>query len=163
MNIIIRKAALEDYLIIESLYSDDNRFHAKILPHMFNVISPIIDLDWYEKTVSDNAKELLIAFHLETPVGLILLVKSKTPNEDFLKQREFVYIEDVVVSELYRSQGIGKMLMSKATDWASENNISTIELDVWNANKGAISFYESLGYDLFRRRMKLEINDQNRN
>lgn len=162
MNIVIRNATPDDYLIIESLYSDDNRYHAQILPHMFNVISPIIDVDWFENTLNDSEKKLFIAFHQETAVGLLLLVKSKTPDEDFLKPREYVYIEDVVVSELYRSKGIGKKLMSKAADWTSENNISTIELDVWNANKGAISFYESLGYDLFRRRMKFEISDKSR-
>jgi ribosomal protein S18 acetylase RimI-like enzyme len=44
--------------------------------------------------------------------------------------------------------------MERAEQWAMERGLGEIELNVWEANQSAIGFYEGLGYEATRRRMR---------
>lgn len=55
-------------------------------------------------------------------------------------------IHDVVVSEFWRGQGIGKQLMQGAEDLARELGCCKLTLEVLEGNSKAQSAYKSLGY-----------------
>jgi ribosomal protein S18 acetylase RimI-like enzyme len=56
------------------------------------------------------------------------------------------YILDLFVTEMYRSQGLGRRLMAQAEDWAREHNLTSIGLSVAKHNIAALGLYEKLGY-----------------
>jgi ribosomal protein S18 acetylase RimI-like enzyme len=64
-----------------------------------------------------------------------------------------MHIIDVVVRSAFRTCGIGKMLVEKTEAWAAAEGAASIELNVYEFNEGAISFYERLGYQAISRRM----------
>ena len=45
-----------------------------------------------------------------------------------------------------QGRGIGKLLMNRVIEAAKENGMSTIRLEVWNANQNAIGLYLKTGY-----------------
>lgn len=56
-----------------------------------------------------------------------------------------LYIEDFIVLESFRRQGIGRMLYTKIKETAALSEVSGVELTVWNFNETAVSFYHALG------------------
>lgn len=55
-------------------------------------------------------------------------------------------LDNTLVIEKYRGQGIGRLLAEKFFSWCSDNNAEKILVSAYALNKNAIKFYESLGF-----------------
>ncbi len=71
--------------------------------------------------------------------------------------RWFVVVDSIIIKPEYRDQGIGRLLMDKMQAWSISKGGTSIELNVYEFNSSAISFYESCGYKTFSRRMSKEL------
>lgn len=58
------------------------------------------------------------------------------------------YIENILVNEKYRRQGIGIMLIKNAIKEARRLNCRVIELETQNTNYPAIQFYRRMGFNI---------------
>jgi len=58
------------------------------------------------------------------------------------------HVDEIVVDESFRGQGIGKKLMERITEIAKENSCKRIELDSAFHRKNAHGFYKSIGYEI---------------
>ena len=67
---------------------------------------------------------------------------------------KFMQLEDIVVSSKYRKIGIGRLILSKLTEIAEENNCYKVILACKSLN---LNFYESCGFELDGHSMKLGI------
>ncbi len=69
------------------------------------------------------------------------------------------WVEDMVVSEQYRAQGLGRQLLDAALQWAKDKGATRAQLLVDLDNEPAIGYYEHLGWKTSRmgvRRLLLE-------
>lgn len=64
------------------------------------------------------------------------------------EQEDYIYLDDLSVSEKYRSNGIGTKLIKTAEKFAEEIDISTVFFHVEKANQSAFRLYERLGYSI---------------
>ncbi len=62
---------------------------------------------------------------------------------------DYVYLDDLSVTEKSRGRGIGSRLIRTAEDWADQLGIPVLVLHVEKANAGARRLYERLGYSPF--------------
>ena len=60
------------------------------------------------------------------------------------------WIEDMVVREQFRGQGVGKALLNKAREWARSRGAKRIQLLADADNAPAIDFYQHLGWQQTR-------------
>lgn len=58
-----------------------------------------------------------------------------------------LYVDQLVITEQYRKNGLGKMLVNKVKNIALKNNCDRIELNCWIFNKDAMAMYEHIGFD----------------
>lgn len=58
---------------------------------------------------------------------------------------KFLYLEDLVVSEAHRGNGLGKKLLNALVHEAKANGANRVGWQVIDWNEPAIQFYESLG------------------
>jgi GNAT superfamily N-acetyltransferase len=79
-------------------------------------------------------------------LGYIHLSIIEAEKLGMLKPRRYVKIRDLAVAGKYQKSGVGSALMQVAERWASERGIDTIELNVWEFNRGVFAFYQKLGY-----------------
>jgi GNAT superfamily N-acetyltransferase len=111
--------------------------------------------DWWERTepdddvfergtrrlVADPNTEFLLAGN--PPAGVCQLryrYSIWTESDD-------CWLEDIFVEESARGTGLGRALMEAAFERARERGCRRIELDVNEANSGAVRLYESLGFE----------------
>lgn len=80
------------------------------------------------------------AFVNEELAGWIIC-EQRTWNNSF-------YIENILVNEKYRQQGIGIKLIKSAIKEARKLNSRVIELETQNTNYPAIQFYRRMGFNI---------------
>ena len=66
-------------------------------------------------------------------------------------------IDEVSVSEKYRSCGIGTALIKKTLSVCKKKKIEEVKLDIYNANVGAKCLYERLGFEDLRQQMSITL------
>ena len=62
------------------------------------------------------------------------------------KPMAFLHLENLVVAESFRRQGIASELMAAVRLWAVDRGLHSIRLKVYSANTEAVCFYERAGF-----------------
>lgn len=72
-----------------------------------------------------------------------------------------IHINQIVVDNAYRGQGIGTMLLNKTEEYCYLNKIDEIELIVTDSNKQAVEFYNNKDFYTERLIMKKKFDYDN--
>ena len=71
-----------------------------------------------------------------------------------------LYLEDLIVTEAYRGQGLGRRLLDRIVAKAKEENAKRVVWQVLDWNTPAIEFYKSLGADLLPEWITCRLNEE---
>ena len=161
MEIRIRKATADDYNTLCELFDEIDALHRNNLPHLFQKPSGSVrEQEYYSGLIADENVALLVAEAGESLVGFIHAVCRDTPPIPVFVPRRYAIVECIVVKAGFQNRGIGRILMDKMQEWAIEKNAISIELNVYEFNRTAISFYERLSYQTLSRKMSKELKNQ---
>lgn len=93
----------------------------------------------------DPDKSVLVAVDTSgKPCGFIHL----TMQPDYYTGDLNAHITDIVVIAEAEGQGVGKLLMEKADEWAREKQARWITLNAFEGNSHARKVYEKAGYEI---------------
>jgi len=158
MEISVRKATADDYNSVCELFDQIDAFHRDNLPHMFHKPSGAArEQDYYSGLIADENVALLVAEVGENLVGFVHAIIRDTPAFPVFVPRRYAIVDGIVVKSGFQSHGIGRILMDKMQEWSIAKGATSIELNVYEFNETAISFYERLGYQTFSRKMSKEL------
>lgn len=135
----IRKAKKDDFdkilKLAKELYEAELPFDKNLNKDYYNNQKVKDDL---RKSISSRKKTFLVAEKDRNLVGYV---------DGYLMDKEVyiskvAYLDHLCVSEKYRKQGIGKMLMDEFTKIMKEKDAKFIKLNAFENNIAAISFYK---------------------
>ncbi|MBQ5312099.1 MAG: GNAT family N-acetyltransferase [Oscillospiraceae bacterium] len=66
------------------------------------------------------------------------------------EEKEYIYLDDLSVTEAHRNKGTGTALISTAEGYARSLGIYAVLLHAEKTNVSAIRLYERLGYSVYR-------------
>ncbi len=135
-HIVLKKATSNDADKIGEVFDLYRQFYKKV--------SDVEICKKYIKERLDNNEADI--FFLEKSNDCIGLVQLYT-TFDSLELSKKIVLYDLYVKSEFRTQGLGKKLMSAALEFAKKNKISGIELSTEKNNTTAQSLYEGLGYE----------------
>ena len=135
-----------------------DEIHARALPRIFKKTDLRRMAEHLASEQAGGSGLLLVAEEQGKLVGFIRLKIERTPDNPLLQPRRYAKINDLGVSATHRRRGVGKMLMRAAEQWAAEQGMDEIELNVWEFNRAALAFYQSLGFETARRTMLKKIS-----
>jgi diamine N-acetyltransferase len=161
MALSVRKATLNDYGALCKLIDEIDALHRDNLPHVFQKpIGPVREQEYYSGLISDEGVGLFVAETGKKLIGFVHAIIRDTQTIPVLVfvPRLYAVVESIAVKSEFRSHGIGRMLMDKMQEWAIAKSATSIELNVYEFNETAISFYERLGFQTFSRKMSKEFN-----
>ncbi len=137
MGYKIRKAVSEDEQRIRELFIE-----------MLQTIYHTEDVQDYEPGYLDkywtDGEDVIF---VSEDNGVVAYLGVEVHRED---EEDFVYLDDLSVTEKYRSQGIGSALIHEAENYAKEKGVENILFHVEKSNTAAVGVYEKLGYKIFR-------------
>lgn len=137
MSYCIRKAVQEDEQRIFELYIE-----------MLQTIYHTEDVQGYELGYLDrywkNGEDIILVAEDDDVIAYLAV---EVHREDV----DYIYLDDLSVTEKKRGNGIGTSLIHKAEDYAMELGLSEdILFHVDKNNASAFRLYERLGYKVFR-------------
>ncbi len=112
---------------------------------------PDFDAEAYVDHLLEQVKEkgvVLLARDEDAVIGFIAgTIPSEDPDDklDHYSSKEGKIIE-LVVSQKYRGQGAGRMLMEKIEEYFRDNGCEYIRVGCFAQNTGTHVFYEKCGY-----------------
>jgi ribosomal protein S18 acetylase RimI-like enzyme len=158
MEISVRKATADDYNSLCELFNEIDNLHRDNLPNIFQKPNGAArEKDYFLGIIADENIALLVAEVGENLAGFVHAIIRDTPAIAILVPRRYAIVDGIIVKSGFQNHGIGKILMHKMQEWAIAKGATSIELNVYEFNETAISFYERLGYQTFSRKMSKEL------
>jgi len=161
MNIEIRLVTKADFEQVGIIFAEENQYHAELVPEIIQVADPIMTQEWFDDILNDPDKTLFAAELGEQIAGVAFVELRSSIDDPIFRQRRYIHISEIAVAASHRGQGIGRLLMDRIHQWGQTQGIAEIELQVWERNEPAIGFYEKLGYQMWRRTLRLTIDKEN--
>ena len=132
MDYVLRKAKLSDAIRIEELFVE-----------MLKAIYHTDDAEGYELGYLDKffsgKEDWICVAEYENDVVAFLSI-------EVYRNQDYIYLDDLSVTEEYRNKGIGTKLIHAAEKYAEEIGITKIIFHVEKANEAAYQLYLRLGY-----------------
>jgi ribosomal protein S18 acetylase RimI-like enzyme len=154
----IRQAMPSDLDGVYAVFKLADKLHRDAHPEVFREPENPNDVkDYLLSAIRDAETVVFIAEVQDEIAGAVLAGVRHSPEISLLVQQTYLSVENLVVAEKYRGQGIGKALIAQVHHWAQALEIKYIQLTVWDFNQGAIAFYEKLGYQMLHHRMRKEL------
>lgn len=98
--------------------------------------------DVYKLKLQEENSYYIVALEEDNVVGVL----TSELQEKLHRKRLQLFIEDLIVEESKRNNGIGKALIENAINYAKDNNCEVVELTSYKDNIKAHKFYENNGF-----------------
>lgn len=158
MKILTRRAQAEDCNVLLELLEEVDVIHRENLPHIFHKPDgPVQEIKSYKELISNKDTAVFFAELDGVVAGFIHAIVKNAPDNPIFVPRCFVSVESIGVRPDYNRRGVGRRLLEAIEAWAKEKGAISIELNVYEFNQGAISFYERLGFNSHSRKMTKDL------
>ncbi len=105
----------------------------------------------------DPEQKIVAAVADEKLYGFAVLHHINKPENPYMYERDFLDIDEFCVDQACRRQGIASAMIRFIKDYAKEQGYHRIELNMWEFNRDALTFYEAAGFTTFRRYMEMKL------
>jgi GNAT superfamily N-acetyltransferase len=153
---MLRSATLADWEPLRVLLGELDQHHASLQPRFFRA-RPRERAYLHGLIIDDNA-DVIVAEVLGRVVGVISARIYETPRDPTLTPRRRVHVDDLVVCDEHRREGLGRQLMAEVGRWARGRGAQQLVLTVWAGNDEAEALHESMGYRTVSRVMALDLD-----
>jgi len=155
----IRPAVRADFDALCALWAEVDDLHRRARPELFRAPEgPGRDPAWFERVIDWPDSEVLVAQAPDGRIdGLAVLLVRKPSASGLHASAPFVEIDNLVVAPGARRQGVGRALMEAARAWTAARGLARLELNVYEFNEAAQSFYEAERFSTLSRRMSLNV------
>ena len=142
---------------INELRKQVNDLHVEGKPDVFKPGFGDELRDYIHEIWNDPNKEIIVADNGDVICGFAIINHIIKPENPFMKERDFLDVDEFCVDKEFRRQGIASDLISFIKAHAKEQGFHRIELNMWEFNQDALAFYEAAGFETFRRYMEIMI------
>lgn len=142
---MIKRASCEDISALENLLGQVLYVHHLARPDLFKPEGSKFSRQELEELLEDDQKPVFVFVDEENRILGHLFTIIQEHGGLAKESVKTLFIDDLCVDETARGQKIGEQLYQYALAYAREIGCYNVTLDVWNANQGALRFYERLG------------------
>jgi len=159
MQIAIRPASAHDIEELDEVIEEVDALHREQMPHILQKPhGPPRDREYMLELLADESYGVFVADAEGEILGFVQVAIRDTPPIPILVPRRIAAVENLAVRSGSRRMGIGRALMQRVERWAEELGATEIELNVYEFNQSAFSFYLSLGYVTTSRKMEKRLS-----
>lgn len=157
MTITVRLAAIDELERVNELRRMVNDVHVNGRPDIFRSgFGEELRQHVYEIYYAADS-DVLVAVMEDVICGFAIVEYIEKQQSAYNNARKFYHVKEFGVDENARRKGVATALVSFMKADAFEKGFHKIELDMWEFNDGALSFYEKTGFKTYRRYMDLDV------
>lgn len=154
---IVRFAKESELDRVNELRRQVNDIHVEGKPDVFKPGFGQELRDFVKVIWNDPEQEIVVAEDDGVICGFAVLHHINKPENPFMKERDFIDIDEFCVDKDHRRKGAASEMVSFIKKFAREKGFKRIELNMWEFNQNALAFYEAAGFKTFRRYMEMMI------
>ena len=106
----------------------------------------------------ENNESILVVEENKKIIGVLIYKIKEIKKHINLKDRNVLWIDELVVDEKNRGNGTGKVLFKEVMKIAKIKKCNFVELNCWNFNENAIKFYEKCEMKTQRNIMEIKVD-----
>ena len=153
---VVRYAERSELCRINELRAMVNELHVNGRPDIFRSgFTDELKSYLYQKFDSESS-DVIAALIDGKLCGFAIVEYIDRPASPYRLPQRFCTIDELGVDADFRRRGAGRALVDFCRVEARRKGFERIELNMWEFNKAALSFYESVGFRTYRRYMELE-------
>ena len=159
MNTIMRNAKFSDFNDVNNLMLELHNLHVKNRNDVFKATDSPMKEEYFKDLLNNQDVKLFVIENLENSeiVGYSNLKLMNTPNIDIVVKSKYIYIDDFCIKQAYKRKGIGKKLFNFILEYAKQQGVESVQLNVWSFNEDAIEFYNFMGMKERNVRMEMRV------
>jgi GNAT superfamily N-acetyltransferase len=154
---MIRVVRTKDHHALTRLNEEIQTFHHTIQPTIFKPYDKESVLNFFMTTLNREDAVAYLAEDNQTPIGYVLLFLMNIADNPFQYSRRFILLDQIVVLDTYRGQGVGRQLLDATIAFAKENSMTLIELNHWTNNESARQFFNKNKFEYYNEKMWREL------
>lgn len=144
---LIRRANENDLKRINELLCQVLTVHAEGRPDIFiSGRKKYTDDELLQILRCDETPIFVAVDETENVVGYAFCIFKETKDNNILRDRRELYIDDLCVDENCRGRSIGTELFKYVEKLGIDGGFDAITLNVWSLNESAMRFYEKCGF-----------------
>lgn len=156
---MIRRAVDGDIDRLNELLFQVQALHAAGRPDIFKLGSKKYTTGELEAILNDDLRPVFVFEEDGRTLGYIFCICQETMENNHLRHRKTLYIDDLCVDEKARRRHIGEQLYRYAADMAARNGFDSVTLNVWAMNAGAEEFYRKMGMQPLKTYMEQNLRE----
>ncbi|WP_456278887.1 GNAT family N-acetyltransferase [Bacillus sp. AK128] len=148
MTTTIKKCTLEDLKTLQEVSYEtfDETFKDQNSPeNMKAYLEKAFDIKQLEKELTTVSSQFFFIYFNDEVAGYLKINMDDAQSEEM--GDESLEVERIYIKSSFQKYGLGKELLNKALEIATEQNKREIWLGVWERNENAIAFYKKMGFD----------------
>lgn len=159
MNTIMRNAKFSDFNDVNNLMLELHNLHVKNRNDVFKATDSPMKEEYFKDLLNNQDVKLFVIENLENSeiLGYSNLKLMNTPNIDIVVKSKYIYIDDFCIKQAYKRKGIGKKLFNFILEYAKQQGVESVQLNVWSFNEDAIEFYKFMGMKERNVRMEMRV------
>lgn len=157
-NTVIRRATEKDYEAACTLYHAVDAFHVHLYPMIFQgTDGPVRPREHFVEKLNSPEKAVFVAERDGELCGLVDAQEEAMPPHAMFIPSTIARIDNLVVAEPYRRQGIARALLVEIRQWSEERGLKSIQLSVYSKNTDALACYEHAGFEPLLVKLQLKL------
>lgn len=154
---VVRYAERSELERVNELRAMVNELHVEGRPDIFRPgFTDELKNYIYQKFDSENS-DVIAALIDGTICGFAMVEYIDRPASPYRLSQHSVVIDELGVDDAYRRRGVASALVAFCRQEARRKGFERIELNMWEFNEAALSFYEAVGFRTFRRYLELDL------
>jgi ribosomal protein S18 acetylase RimI-like enzyme len=154
----ITKALPEDKESLLLIKKQAHAYFVQTLPHLYQ-LSDILFTEDFINCYFDNLNHIALLAKVNNQTVGYALVDKVAVDLPMMRNRIYVYIQDIAVREDFRNLGIATDLLHMIEEIAKEWNADSLELAVHSNNQNAVHLYQRYGFAIRTYRMEKNISN----
>ncbi len=142
---------------VNALRKQVNDLHVAGKPEVFKPGFPDELRDYIDAIRNDPNKKIVVCERDGVICGYAVLNHIIRPETPFMFVRNYLDIDEFGVDEAYRRRGVATEMIDFIKAYAKAQGFHQIELNMWEFNRDALAFYETVGFQTYRRYMEMQI------
>lgn len=151
-----RQATTNDFEVIKNLFWELDSSSIEQQPEHFQRGER--SKEYLNEIIDNENSDFLLCIIDKKIIGFSLIFIKEVKGLSLLIPCTYAYIQDFIITESFRNNGYGSLLMNVSKEWGKNHGADYLRLSVIPKNKSGIRFYNKNGLSEQMITMECEIN-----
>lgn len=154
---MIRFGRHNDIEKVNAIRQEVSALHANGEPENFKPGFSSEMAEYVGEFIDSDTKKLLVCEENGVICAYAMIEFVRKPETVYRYEQRYVDVKELGTLQIKQGKGYGKMILTEIKAITKQMGFSRVELNMWSFNNKALAFYEKMGFETFRRHLRIDV------